>query len=100
MAHHPFKVVMTCVLLAIWTASAWGQGGRRDRGVYKTRIAPTWSDDNSRFWYRNELPGDKKEFVLVDVNQGTRVAAFDHAKLAAGLAAALGKKESEMDAAR
>src|SRR5439155_16651232 len=61
-----------------------------DRRVFKDRIAPHWFHDNTRFWYRNNLPGDTKEFVVVDALRGTREPAFDHAKLAAGLSKAAG----------
>ncbi len=47
-------------------------------GVYKSRINAHWLDDDARFWYRNDLPGRTKEFILVDTQQGTRELAFDH----------------------
>src|SRR5262249_13121624 len=40
--------------------------------VYKSRIAPHWFDDNTRFWYRNDLPGGCRDFVLVDVERCRR----------------------------
>src|ERR1041385_8261535 len=55
------------------------EGSRR---VFKDRIAPHWFHDNTRFWYRNELRGGAKEFIRVNAEHGTRVAAFDHARLA------------------
>src|SRR5262249_6675965 len=58
--------------------------------VYKDRITPHWVADNTRFWYRNDLRGGAKEFILVDAEKGTRQPAFDHAKLAAALAKAAG----------
>src|SRR6266571_6936008 len=66
---------------------------RRDesnRHVFRDRIAPHWFHDNTRFWYRNNLRGDTKEFIVVDAPRGTREPAFDHAKLAAGLSKAAG----------
>jgi hypothetical protein len=56
--------------------------------VYKDRIAPHWFAGDTRFWYRNDLKGGTREFVLVDAEKGTRGPAFDHAKLAAGLSKA------------
>jgi dipeptidyl aminopeptidase/acylaminoacyl peptidase len=73
------------------TATAPFQRGRRRRpvfGVYKARITPHWFAGNSRFWYRNSLPGGKSEFVLVVAEKGKRSPAFDHAKLAASLSKA------------
>ena len=45
----------------------------------------TGSPRTRKFWYRNDLKGGAKEFVLVDAEKGTRALAFDHAKLAAAL---------------
>ncbi len=69
---------------------ARGRSGRRVEGVYKDRIAPHWFADNTRFWYRNDLAGDTKEFILVNAESGTRQAAFDHQKLASALSHAAG----------
>ncbi len=63
---------------------------RRVEGYYKGRITPHWFADNKCFWYRNDLSGDTKEFVLVNAEEGTRQAAFDHARLAAALSQAAG----------
>ena len=43
----------------------------KDR-LFKMTITPHWFDNNTRFWYRNDLKGGKKEFVLVDADKGTR----------------------------
>src|SRR5262249_14280260 len=59
--------------------------GQGDGLVFKLRIAPHWFHQNSRFWYRNDLPGGTREFVVVDAERGTRDLAFDHRKLAASL---------------
>ena len=64
--------------------------GQASARVYKSQINPTWFRNNTRFWYRNELRGGAKEFILVDAELGTRGAAFDHSKLAAGLSRATG----------
>jgi dipeptidyl aminopeptidase/acylaminoacyl peptidase/uncharacterized protein (DUF885 family) len=77
-----------------WYSQPPQQRGARpnpaDRLVFKMRIAPHWFDANSRFWYRNDLPGGAKEFILVDAERGTRAPAFDHQKLATGLWKAVG----------
>ncbi|UCC99792.1 MAG: DPP IV N-terminal domain-containing protein, partial [Phycisphaerales bacterium] len=67
---------------------AWSQRGRRVQGYYKARITPHWFNDNTCFWYRNDLKDDTREFILVDAEQGTRRKAFDHEKLAAALSRA------------
>jgi dipeptidyl aminopeptidase/acylaminoacyl peptidase len=64
--------------------------GKAMPGVFKAQITPHWFADNKRFWYRNDLRGGTKEFILVDAEAGKRTQAFDHAKLAAALAKADG----------
>src|SRR5260370_2831592 len=56
--------------------------------VFQNSVRPTWLP-NDRFWYRNTL-ADGAEFVLVDPVRGTRLPAFDHAKLAVTLSKAAG----------
>jgi dipeptidyl aminopeptidase/acylaminoacyl peptidase len=60
------------------------------QGIYKDRIVPHWFADNKCFWYRNDLSGNTKEFIMVNAEQGTRQPAFDHQKLAAALSKAAG----------
>ncbi len=55
-------------------------------GVYRARIVPHWFGNDTFFWYRNDLRGGAREFILVDAEKGTRAPAFDHARLAAALA--------------
>ena len=55
------------------TSPTWAQGlrgGRPVQGVYQDRITPHWLADNTRFWYRNDLAGKTKEFILVDAERG------------------------------
>jgi dipeptidyl aminopeptidase/acylaminoacyl peptidase len=70
-----------------------GELAARTKGkVFKATITPHWFDNNTRFWYRNDLRGDAKEFILVDVASGKRGPAFDHPKLAAALSTAAAKE--------
>ncbi len=57
-------------------------------GVYRARVEPHWLAGNTAFWYRNDLRGGTKEFILVEAEQGIRRHAFDHERLAAALARA------------
>jgi dipeptidyl-peptidase-4 len=66
------------------------------RPVYKSRITAHWFDDDKRFWYRNDLPQGRREYVLVDAEMGQRKAAFDHPRLAAALTSA-GVKDADAD---
>jgi len=63
---------------------------RNAQGVYKARITPHWFAENTCFWYRNDLSGNTREFILVNAERGTRQAAFDHQKLASALSKATG----------
>jgi len=58
--------------------------------VYKTRIDAHWFDNGTRFWYRNDLPEGRREFILVDAGKGARTAAFDHVRLAEALTTSTG----------
>src|SRR6185503_7206220 len=83
--------------LSALSSSAQQRGGRRGEqagGIYKDRITPHWFSTNSQFWYRNDLPGKSKEFILVNAGKGTRGRAFDHEKLAKALSTASGKEFS------
>jgi dipeptidyl-peptidase 4 len=55
-------------------------------GVYRASVTPHWFADNTKFWYRNELPGGAREFILVDAERGTRQYAFDHQAVARQMA--------------
>src|SRR5437588_10755084 len=60
--------------------------------VFKTQVKPHWFASNARFWYRNDLAGGEREFVLVDAETGTRQTAFDHGRLATALGKAIGRE--------
>lgn len=60
--------------------------------VYQMQVVPHWLAGTNRFWYRNDLRGGTKEFILVDAEKASRVKAFDHGKLAAELSKAAGSK--------
>ena len=87
--------------LAISPASrSAGRGAARATGwSIKMRITPHWFHQDNRFWYRNDLAGGAKEFILVDAEHGTRQPAFDHQKLAAGLSKAAGGEAYKADQA-
>jgi hypothetical protein len=60
--------------------------------VFKASVKPHWSADCDRFWYRNDLSGGNREFILVDAVKGERKPAFDAERLAAALSKADGKE--------
>jgi len=86
-----------CVLLGILLGNllieAQGQPsgfGQANTNVFKSRITPRWFQNNTRFWYRNDLRAGTKEFIVVDAERGVRTTAFDHEKLAVSLTKAAG----------
>ncbi len=88
-----------CSLLV---ASSSAQGTRADYAradalpsAYRDKVArevaaPTWLGDG-RLWYRVSSGEGRAQFVLVDPGLAARQALFDHARLAAALATAIGK---------
>lgn len=58
--------------------------------VFRANVSPHWIDDH-QFWYRNELPDGKREFVWVDPVKRQRRPAFDTARVAQSLSQALGQ---------
>ncbi|MFE3094457.1 DPP IV N-terminal domain-containing protein [Streptomyces sp. NPDC059248] len=63
---------------------------RPGRLVVGDKVRPQWIDGGARFWYAVSA-GPGRRFVLIDPAAGTREPAFDHARLAASLAAASGQ---------
>lgn len=57
------------------------------RGLF---VNPSWVDGSDRFTYA--AVGDSTAFVVVDPRRRTRAAAFDAARVAAGLSAATGQR--------
>ncbi len=81
--------LMTLVTTPALSTHAAGPGSPPK--VYRDRVEPHWFADNQRFWYRNDLAGDSREFITVDVSTGTRQPAFDHARTATALGIALNR---------
>ena len=70
---------------------AMGLRGKVRNKVFKKDVNPKWSADGDRFWYRNDLSNDRREFVLVNASKGERQLAFDHVKVAETLTNTLGQ---------
>ena len=79
----PPQCLHLIVALAL-AASAFAQGTKADyeRSVaverltagktFRDRVEPHWMPGGDEFWYRNDLPGGQKEFVVVDAVKGER----------------------------
>src|SRR5579871_1135118 len=53
--------------------------------VFHDRVVPHWLADKQRFWFRRDLSGGKREYILVDAAKGDWKPAFAEARLAAAL---------------
>jgi dipeptidyl aminopeptidase/acylaminoacyl peptidase len=95
------RFTMAAIVLLAWIAGTAADPARdespqpkgfrgKGTGVYRDKVTPHWFAGDSRFWYRNDLKNNTKEFILVDADKGTRALAFDHVKLAAALSKAAG----------
>lgn len=58
----------------------------QERYVLNGRVTPHWIGGTDRFWYRRTDAAGEKQFVIVNAATGKRIAAFDHARIAASLA--------------
>jgi dipeptidyl aminopeptidase/acylaminoacyl peptidase len=105
----PFKqktIIQATVLSALFLTAQYvlAQGTRSDyeralnlrettaNKVFKDRVTAHWLKDNKRFWYRNDLPEGKREFIFVDTDKGIRQPAFDHERLAGSLSKAANQR--------
>lgn len=86
---HYFKYAwLSCISLLFATASlenTSAQDARQEassRLVFRDRIVPHWFASGAKFWYRNDLRDGKREFVMVDTENGTQTFAFDHESVA------------------
>ncbi len=89
------SLVICAVALAQGTRADYERAAnlrqRTEGKVFRARVEPHWFGDNTQFWYRNDLAGGTREFILVDAERGTREPAFDHARFAVALAKATGE---------
>lgn len=65
---------------------------RASKLVYRTHIQPNWLHNGEHLWYRVQTGLQSHAFVFVDLQQQSRIAAFDHAKVAKQLANLAGKE--------
>ncbi len=62
-----FGIALGVLLAGTPRAMAQRGGGRGvgggTTGVFKGHITPNWFSNNTKFWYRNDLPGGAREFI-------------------------------------
>ncbi len=56
--------------------------------VYKTKAEPHWFSNNFHFWYRNDLPGGSREFVVIDTAWAPRTGQRNFMMFAGKISAA------------
>lgn len=82
-------IVLTLALPAAMSVPAQNARTNHPVLVFRDRVEPNWFADASgqtnEFWYRLDLADGKREFVLVNADQGTRQPAFDQARVAGAL---------------
>ncbi len=88
-------LLLAALLFSMLPVVAQGTGADYERAaslqkstqnkVFKSDVRPHWFANNTRFWYRNDLPDEAREFIVINAERGTREAAFDHARVAAVL---------------
>jgi dipeptidyl aminopeptidase/acylaminoacyl peptidase len=82
------SLVIACLLLTLARPTL----GAAD--VFLDHVDPHWFADDTKFWYRNDLPGNRRHFIVVDAATGRRADAFDHARVAERLSTLLKEKQS------
>jgi dipeptidyl aminopeptidase/acylaminoacyl peptidase len=53
--------------------------------IFKHRVEPHWIGSTNCFWYRNDLPDGKREFIHVDAEKSIRKIAMDQKLVAQAL---------------
>ncbi len=90
-----FVLLLPSLVLAQGTAEDYRRAMEL-RGKYADALAhgavqANWTG-GSRFWFRDDLGGGRRQFVMVDAEAGKKGAAFDHGKVAELLAKQLGRR--------
>jgi len=76
---------------------AAGLDSTASKKISHSSVKAQWSPESNAFWYRNNLGGNKHEYLLVSIDKKTKTRAFDHNKLADALGKAIDKKLDPMD---
>src|SRR5688572_17088437 len=86
------KQIFGLCLALLTSITTLAQPTRPEPKIYRDKVEPHWFGDNTKFWYRVDLPEKRREFILVDAEKGTRAPAFDHKRAARMLAEKWGKE--------
>ena len=77
-------------MLARYERAAAAKNALVNKWLMNQRVAPRWIEGVDRFWYKKQT-ADGQRYVVVDARTGAKADAFDHARVAALLAAKSGK---------
>jgi dipeptidyl aminopeptidase/acylaminoacyl peptidase len=91
---HPCRLRFIAATLILLFFAGWSHSAAR---LYREHVEPHWFVPNAKFWYRIDTGKDAFEFMIVDAEHGTRLPAFDHSRVAAGLSKLLGHHVSASD---
>ena len=87
-----WKMAAALALLCLFDwAVPLASAEEQTRKIYRDKVEANWFAGNSRFWYRLDLPGGRREFIMVDAEKGVRAPAFDHQRVAKALSDKLEK---------
>ena len=68
------------IFLGVIAATTFAQQRSAPR-TYRDKVEPHWLPGGDSFWYRNDLPDGKKEYVLVDAVKGERRVVAEPPKM-------------------
>jgi dipeptidyl-peptidase 4 len=74
-----------------------GLDERTRNSVFRVRVLPHWFDGGDQLWYRLDLAGSEREYVVVNAVTGVRRLAFRASELATALSSAAGRTVSPSD---
>ena len=77
-------------IVARYERAAATKNALGNKWLLNQRVSPRWIGESDRFWYKRQTR-DGSLYVVVDAQTGRSSTAFDHAGLAASLAAKVGK---------
>jgi dipeptidyl-peptidase 4 len=93
----PRRHLFGCWLVIATAVTTLAQPTRPEPRIYRDKVDAHWFANNAKFWYRVDLPQNRREFILVDAEKGSRQRAFDQERVAKMVSQKLGK---EVDADR
>src|SRR5262245_31233213 len=89
---HPYyvmnasRILLLTLVLTGWSTFGQAPSTNTPTLVFRDQVTPRWfagaDGETNKFWYRLNLSGDRREFIVVNATDGRRAPAFDHARVA------------------